>query len=823
MMKGGRSAWLVLWCGLALAHPGLSAGADDELTAKTIPLRAALHTDPTLDSPFERLVTEYRRAGRVPDLLAIYGDHLKQYPQDVNAHVVRLRLLQATNDATFLNSAAASAKTHPKVAYLRFLLFEAMEKRDPASALEHLDGAIENESRADRRGQWIERLLPLAIRHNRRPLARGRLEQLAQASAGSAEGQLRAAERMQKYGFGEMALKSLSAASALKPAPQIMVKIELTAAETEVGLERVSDASARLDRLLDKLTADYWQRPEIMRRRMALARDKPERQRLIEAARDRMRKSNYAEAAVLNLSELLAGFDQPQAALELLREAGSRRPQSVKIEKATLRLFDQLGEERGREQYLAQRIQDHPERKDLIYERIKTLYLLGRRDQAGRQLDGLVDRLPEPQRIEQLLAVSRFLRQSSLPRDAAALFERVSRAQPNRLDVRREAAEMLLALGQSTRARRLMAQPVPPDTSIENLLDAVQFMLNNRMYDPARRVLDDRLRTDKANLDLRLLAIRIHAKLFQSSAGEQMVQESRELADTVARYRRWLEASAAFHEEFFTTDRFLKAELENLGAEGADLTPAVLQRHLAFAEVAAQQSESEMALGILRGDLDRKPPKKLALELRRNLVRILEGDPLVQAEVQKQLAALAQEDPKRSSEYHARLALLHLRSKAGLGSAQALLPRIDIEKIEDPVLLDGLQPLILQQNDTRRILAMLRRSTALSPTNEKNWQKYVSALAWTGTEDELRVALRQLLAGIERMPLEEESIAELQTHLFASYWRQVVLKLGQGSPDALSDALASLRDLSRQSLSRNDAACVAWMQAYLAHRLGREA
>ena len=69
----------------------------DDLTAKSLPLRTALFHDPTLAPPLERLLQLYREAGRAKDLVDLYRQHVAQYPADIGALTVLVRLLAATD------------------------------------------------------------------------------------------------------------------------------------------------------------------------------------------------------------------------------------------------------------------------------------------------------------------------------------------------------------------------------------------------------------------------------------------------------------------------------------------------------------------------------------------------------------------------------------------------------------------------------------------------------------------------------------------------------------------------------------------------------
>ena len=63
---------------------------------------------------------------------------------------------------------------------------------------------------------------------------------------------------------------------------------------------------------------------------------------------------------------------------------------------------------------------------------------------------------------------------------------------------------------------------------------------------------------DKESLELRLLLLDIEHRVGNSTAGRALAVECRGLADTAARYRQWLEAAVAFHNDFDTLAAFLE-------------------------------------------------------------------------------------------------------------------------------------------------------------------------------------------------------------------------------------------------------------------------
>ena len=122
---------------------------------QSIALRTALHNDPTLASPLERLVSLYREAGRLKELLGLYRGHLQQFPNDANAHTVLVRLLMATGDPAALTSAHDAASRFSENAFLQHVLFELLKLRNDGRCIEKLDKAIELETRPARRVAWL--------------------------------------------------------------------------------------------------------------------------------------------------------------------------------------------------------------------------------------------------------------------------------------------------------------------------------------------------------------------------------------------------------------------------------------------------------------------------------------------------------------------------------------------------------------------------------------------------------------------------------------------------------------------------------------------
>lgn len=783
----------------------------------------------------------YGEAGRTKELVEVYRQHVAQYPNDTGALIVLIRLLAATGDPTTGEVVRRAAEQLPDNAFLQFLLFEHLQRTREPGALEALDRAIAKETVLPRKRAWLEQFLPLAAAENRTDLVRGHLERLAGESR-TADEKLDVARKMIAGKLHEPALAVLEAAAALGPSAETGVEIELAAATAELGALRRDAAAARLDRLLGRLAADYWRRPEILHRRTALVKSVVERERMLEAARGRWTAAPGNDGAALELAQLLAAFEFRREALGVLLDAAKRLPGSEKIEKAALDLFDLLRDERGREAFLAECLRHSPDRQDLALARCRTLFLLGRRAEALAAWDALAAKLDAAARERQLLELARFLRRSAMLAEAADLFERAVALAPGRLELRRELAETWGAIGQKDKARTAFAGAKPEEAETESLLDAVQFFLKQEMLAEARSALDARLAREPGNFDVRLMRVTVAARLAQGAEGEKLIAETLPLADTDARYRRWLEGAIAFHEVFENEAAFLVWEQVRLMNEPEAWSPGKIERRLIFAEVAAANDRKAEVAEMLAAAIETELAPEVEIELRRRQLSLVENDPAGMTAAEEQLRALLTADPARADEYAVRLALLYLRGKRPDLAAPLLngadgrepLAAIDLSKVADVALFTGLE------NALREIyggagagpaqLRILERVTTLEPGNRGAWERWLTTLALAGDEERFRAAVQRLLAGGDRLPLKKDVMRLLRDHLLTSHWRSLSRLLqpagepdasASGSEIAVVEALPLLDAAGRIARSRDEWLWIAWTRAYALNRLGR--
>ncbi|MDJ0520794.1 MAG: PQQ-binding-like beta-propeller repeat protein [Planctomycetota bacterium] len=800
----------------------------EEVRKRSLPLRTALHHDPTLGSPLERLVELYRKADRVEELVAVYRSHLQSYPQDLSARTVYTRLLLATNDPEGPREVRAAVERHPKNGYLHHLLYTLLDDAGDARALEALDKAVSLETLPTRKRRWIEQLLTQALQEDRRDLAGKHLGALAELMGGGAEAHLGAARKMQEFGFHERALKELVTAREARPSPEHGVEIELLASSLEVALGKRIEAARRLDELLARLTADYWRRSEILRRRARLVSSAEERDRMLADARTRSDERPQDESAALDHARLLSGFERHREALEVLRQAGKRLPASAQLEREILATFDRLRDERGRAAYLEQRLEAFPERQDLVERRVRSLFMLGRKEKAKEVLDGLLAKLQDGVRVQRLLETARFLRGRGLPTTAADLYARVVDIVPARLDIRREWAECHLAVGDRTGARRVLAAPIPAETPKDVFLDLIQLLMQQWLYPEARKALNERMQTQGDDLDVHLALIEVEGSLGYGTSGARWVDAARPLADTPARYRRWLEQAVDFHIFYDSEVAFLEAEQGRIEAEAGEWSPTRVGRLEVFAELSADNDRVEPVAGLLQNHLSEDLPNEVRVSLRRKLAALLEesgrgwfsrNDAHLGA-ASDELRSLLRDDPDHANEYRARLALIHIaRQRSDL--ARPLLEKVEVRRLSDVRMLERLIRAYTDLDDGVHVLRCLERLTIVAASDRGHWEDWIVALTSTGEEHKLRSAIRRLLRGVPRMKLSRDTEIDLKDHLRDSYWRSIGRQVALRTEAGHLEALALLDEVERLSAAEDLPLWISWSRAFVFNALER--
>ena len=823
----------------AAATAPAPAPSKTDLLANSLPLRTALYHDPTLQAPLERLVAMFREQNRLNELAALYRTHIASYPNDAGATLVLIRVLQVSNGTEALSLARQAVTQFPKNADIRYILYALLRTGGDLNALAELETAIGLErTRPSKKRAWLEEIIPAAVKREDRAMAERNMLLLSDLVKDNVDAQLDAARLALSLKFYDQTLDILSAAVRNQPSAENGVEIEIVAAAAESGLNRPADAAKRLDALLGRVTADYWRRPEIIKQRMAMVRTEPEREALLRIARDAVTKSPNDEAAILSMAQLLEGFDRRREAERILMEAAERLPKSSAVESALMGVFDRLQNEQAREVFLAKRLAAQPGRSDLALRRLKSLYLLSRRAEARELLATTLAGMDPRTRSTTMLEIARFLRKSSMRQDAAALFEEMVKLEPARFELRRELAELYIAGDQKEQVRVLFSQPVPQTLAIEQFLEVLQFMVRQELWAQAREALTARARQDTVNIEVRVLLLQVLAQLGQQEEGLRVLTETRTIADSGARYRMWLDAATKFHDVFETTTAFLESERTKLEADTITDTLARSERMQAFLDVYGRSGiGKEQMEQTLRTRLAAADEPGLKIRLRERLVEILITQPGSYAAAEEQLTLLQKEDPTHRMDYLARLAVLHFRNQR-VDQALRLLPGIDVQQVTQSSLVEGLLPIYKEDfsqyygngtpgagsySPSAGSTLALERLISMDPSNRAHWRQWLLQLASSGEEFKLRAGLQRVLAGVERMPLSDETRQELEGHLRDSYGRSAGKLAAESDQASWLEALPLLDFIYQGSADREQRAWALWMRAYLLKQLNQTA
>jgi thioredoxin-like negative regulator of GroEL/outer membrane protein assembly factor BamB len=832
--RGAR--WLVLLSALCAATAvtcfapavaiaqDVSAPGDREeptLAEQSLPLRTALHHEPTLDAPLQALVKIYRHQNRIEELISLYDQHLQQWPQDTSARTVHLRLLLTVSDPTALAASRAAVKEQPENAFFRYLLYRALNASGEEGAIDQLHQAIEKCDQPQLQREWIDTFLPLAIAEGRAEQVTQHLKTLYDLAGQDPMAKLDAARKMMLAERPELALATLEEASALPMPAEASVEYAITTATALAELGQKQDAALRLDQLLDRVSTDYWRRPEIVRQRLGLVDTDAEREKMIQLATARVKESPGDTAAVISLADLLVGFERYRSALAHLREASEKMPQSRSLEQATLALMDRMRDEVSRCEFLQQRLERDPDRRGLRVTLARSLYLLGRDKEALEQIELALKGQGEAEQFEQLLDSARFLRESALVEPSAVLYARAVELRPARLDVKRELAEVYLSLDQRLKVHGLFAKADASEAAIENVLDLADFLIDKGFLSEASALIEPRLERLPTHLDLRLLVLRIHGETADGRAGNDLIQSTRELTDTTARYRRWLEASVDFHANFDTVETFLKTEGQRLSEPPEQWRDEAVQRRLAYVEVAKSSREIDSARALLTAVLNQSPPEAVDKRIRRELLALLD-DQRDQGELQQMLVELAGQDDAFRDEANAQLVVMYTRQNRW-DLAQPLLAEINPAKIRELSVLRELLKVCQQIGDQKRVLLLMEQMVELNPTSRSLWEDWLAALALRGDESRFRAAVRKLSMGIEKMPLDGDTRQRLRIHLLSSYWRSIGNLEQRAEPDAWNQALGLLASAQQVVHEPRELTWIVWMRASMLNRLGRTA
>ena len=168
----------------------------DQLLQDSLPLRQALHYDPGLDTPLERLVEMFSEEDLVQDLIAIYREHCQAYPDDPLGRTVLIRILHQVGAPESLTAVKQAVTDFPSSAYLHRLGSEIIIRDDPEAALELLVTATQLTEDPVQIRDWSVSIIDQAIGLGQPELVDEHLAMVASAAGDGSAGLLEAAELM---------------------------------------------------------------------------------------------------------------------------------------------------------------------------------------------------------------------------------------------------------------------------------------------------------------------------------------------------------------------------------------------------------------------------------------------------------------------------------------------------------------------------------------------------------------------------------------------------------------------------------------------------
>ncbi|HRQ89079.1 MAG TPA: hypothetical protein PLA50_09790, partial [Bacteroidia bacterium] len=805
---------------LLLLFPVVSAqesAAEAQFAADSLRYRTALHYDPLLDGPLESLVKLYVSAERTEELIGLYRSHIEQYPKDAGAKAVLARILRRVDPARAEAFIAESVPLHPNFAPLQYVLFRFLEDRGDPRANEVLSRAIELESNATRRYEWLDQLLRLSESASERALAQAHFDKWLAPQDLPIDTLLGLARLMQRHQFWQSSTVALNRAAALQPPAETEVNIQYMLAVALSHEGKSTEAGRMLDTLLKRLAPDHWRRREILSLRLQVVATPEGRLKTIAAFKEAYLKNPDSESAVLDYAEVLTAGELRSEALDVLLEASARLPKSALLEAHSLELLDAGGDTRRYARYLSEKLENDPARLDLRFRLVKAQYALGQDAAAEQDFKTVVAGLGTEEASARILELQRYLRSIDRNGAAAAYLESYVRNHPTRLDVARELAEIRIASGGIEAVTEMVKWLQPEEAEAENVLDFSEFLLKENLVHAARSVIEAKLVAEPRQFELGLRLIEILGRAGDAAEAQKAISSLRELADTAPRYASWLEASIAAHRNLESLPGFLETELNRYNFDEGKWSTEKIDKFLILCESSRQLlTAGRVTEGVRRQLAQSGLEASHKLRLRKVLVTILESDPASAGEVEEQLKQLSTEDPSHRSEYELQRALVYHRSQRD-DLAQGLLSKVDLTEVTDPALLREVSDLLVGYGFVREAETALATINRLEPGDLLSWERRVSLLATLGQESVLRSVIRLLRSGDTGIVLRELSNLSLEAHLDASYWRSIAA-LFKGGSARLGEVLPLLESADREAGRRESGLWSEWTRAYVLTR-----
>lgn len=792
----GCALTALLWGGGFDAR-GEEAPTPAEFDKTSLALRTALHFDPSVESPLTSLVQLYQRAGKGADLIALYTTHLAQYPQDAGARVVLARIYVEMRDARAGDFLKQAVDRHPDDALLAWVHAQWLGSRFDPKALDEMDRALGLEPvGAFRRSTWLVAFLRAAASQNREDVAAKRCDAMRKAGIWTLPQQIAWASRAMEAGLPRAAAVLLDGVDPARldgePAVEAMLLL------SRVALANGSrDTAARwADQLVERLAADHWRRREALILRLQCAEGELGRRKLLDEAQSRWKAQPDSEAEALSYGELLLAAGNSSDAVDVWRATLKRMPSSRAIEARLLELLDRGHRDEEMLAVLDEQLKRQPAREDLKLQRVRQLLSMGRGDEGLQAMDALIGAMEPSQRAPAVLQTARWLRQRNLLVESSRLLEQLIQRDPQLWEVRKELAELYGALKRRDDMARLfqveMAEATPPEVRLE----VAQFLLAQKMWPSARRLIEPWVARRPVEFDGRLLLARICTLMGDDAAAERYLDECRDRADTEARYAAWLAAALERADESETVDAFVAAERKRLlPANGESWTPAALSRLLALQEQSGRLSKPEEIEQGARKALEApgmEPEVREALEL--SLIDAIQAQQGRGKEVESALLAAIERGGRKAEDLRLRLVLLYADARR-YDLMRDELKKMEVNQCTDQDRLSRCAAHCASVGAMEEALPLLERLVRLAPDERQHWIQWTTTLAQLGDEEALRNALAEARSRAGKWKLTDEAQDLLRRHSCASCWRSAARLLTASGATMDQELMLQLRTL----------------------------
>lgn len=811
--------------GLGLGLSLTWAPAAEEETADfdktSVTLRTALHYDPSVEVPLQKLVELYRSAGRTEELLSLYNTHLAQYPDDAGASLVLARiytLLQDRKAGDFLKAAVAR---HPDSALLAWQLGRMLQEERNPKAVEAMASAVRLEKSAARKAQWFGELMKVAATQGREDLVLEETRRLIEEGALTPEQRLRWARQALGQKLTKTAVRMMEGVDAARLGTDNQVDATMLQAELLAADGKPTEAGSQLDALLEKLAPDYWRRREILMLRLDVT-GADGRDLMVEAARSRWQaKDGRTAMNALTLADVLDAAHRGHEALQVLREALEALPGTPQVEQRLLDLWEKEGTDAAALEWLEKLMAAHPDRQDLLLRQVRWLFANNLGPKAHETFKTLLSKLEPVDQVGRSVELSRWLRRRNQLQDAGLLLETALGKSPDRWDLRRELGELYFAQRRTDEVAALFEGDWTKTLTPDARLEIAQFLMSKQLWVDARKLVEPWLVAQPTAFEGHLLLAKIEEKLGDDARVDTAFEAARALCDTDARYQAWIDAVMQHAEAREMVELAVQKEAGLLAPGGKLPEDEVsFNRWLALIGQASAHKAEKTAEEMLKLALARQGlAADRALMLEKLRLDLMASDSARAMETEAGLRKLLETDTAHREDHRLRLALLyHQAGRQDL--AMQFLEALDASKVTEVSGLRSMVPICLERGSLALALTCAERLTRLEPAEMSHWSQWTNLLAQSGQEERLRFALREILGRAHDWKLTEAVRESLQEHLVASQWRSVMSSLNATDPSTWALARREASALEKADLTNDQRRWMDWLVAYLSSRMG---